>query len=240
MDIRKTGPAARRLVAVAGVALLTLVLAGCNDEPEQRKAFIEFLQTRIIDKPGLHVPHLTADETKSFGPYADQYAIITNFNDGLDKSVAQPMAQAIDRGAIHSLDDVVTRHADFVAARDGMAQLRQAIDKQLASADTAHAALKQPDDLKPVFDKAYERDVTIPAKAFADIFPDLSQALTAIVDLGDFLEQHKDTVSINGTALQTTDRALQPRLQALVDALIAKNEAIAKAQQNLRTVLNGS
>jgi len=78
------------------------------------------------------------------------------------------MAQAIDRGAIHSLDDVVTRHADFVAARDGMAQLRQAIDKQLAAADTAHAALKQPDDLKPVFDKAYERDVTIPAKAFEE------------------------------------------------------------------------
>jgi hypothetical protein len=239
MDIRKTGPAARRLVAVAGVVLLTLVLAGCNDEPEQRKAFIEFLQTRIIDKPGLHVPHLTADETKSFGPYADQYAIITNFNDGLDKSVAQPMAQAIDRGAIHSLDDVVTRHADFVAARDGMAQLRQAIDKQLASADTAHAALKQPDDLKPVFDKAYERDVTIPAKAFEDIFPDLSQALSAIIDLGDFIQQHKDKVTINGSVLQTSDPALQPRLQALVDAVIAKNDAIAKAQEHLRDVMNG-
>jgi hypothetical protein len=221
-------------------ALLALFVAGCNDEPAQRKAFIGFLQTRILDKPGLHVPHLTQDEAKSFGPYARHYAIITDFNDGLDRSVAVPMQEAISRGAIHSIDEVVTRHADFIAARDGIAQLRAAIDKQLATADAAHAALQQPDDLKPVFDKAYERDVTIPAKAFADIFPDLSQALTAIVDLGDFLEQHKDTVSINGTALQTTDRALQPRLQALVDALIAKNEAIAKAQQNLRTVLNGS
>src|SRR5271156_6900450 len=99
----------------ACLLLLAVFVAGCDNEPAERKAFIEFLQTRIIDKPGLHVPHLTPEEAKSFGPYAQQYAVITDFNDGLDRSVAKPMAEAIDRGAIHSLDEVVTRHADFVA-----------------------------------------------------------------------------------------------------------------------------
>jgi hypothetical protein len=226
-------------IRAAAFALVALMLVGCNDEPAERKAFITFLQTRIIDKPGLHVPHLTPEEAKNLGDYAKQYAIITDFNDGLDKSVAKPMAEAINRGAIRSLDDVVTRHADFVAARDGIAQLRDAIDKQLAAADAAHAALKQPDDLKPVFDKAYERDVTIPAKTFADIFPDLSQALTAVVDLGDFIEQHKDKVTINGPTIETTDPALRPQLQALLNALIAKNDAIVKAQEHLRLVMNG-
>jgi hypothetical protein len=230
----------RRWGSAAAFAFLAIFLAGCDDEPAERKAFIEFLQTRIIDKSGLHVPHLTPEEAKSFGPYAQQYAIITDFNDGLDRSVAKPMAEAIDRGAIHSLDEVVTRHADFVAARDGIAQLRAAIDKQLAAADTAHAALKQPDDLKPVFDKACERDVTIPAKAFSDISPDLSQALAAIVDLGDFIQQHKDKITIAGAQLQTSDPALQPQLSALVNALVAKNEAINKAQAHLRSIMNGN
>jgi hypothetical protein len=230
----------RRWGSAAAFAFLAICLAGCDDEPAERKAFIEFLQTRIIDKPGLHVPHLTPEETKSFGPYAQQYAVITDFNDGLDRSVAKPMAEAIDHGAIRSLDEVVTRHTDFVAARDGIAQLRAAIDKQLAAADAARAALKQPDDLKPVFDKAYERDVTIPAKAFSDIFPDLSQALAAIVGLGDFIEQHKDKVTIAGSQLQTSDPALQPQLSALVNALVAKNEAINKAQAHLRAIVNGS
>jgi hypothetical protein len=231
---------ARRLLSLTGLVLLVLLIAGCDNEPTQRKAFIDFLQTRILDKPGLHVPHLTAEDEKTFGGYAKQYAIITDFNDGLDKSVAKPMTEAINRGAIRSLDEVVTRRTDFVAARDGIAQLRDAIDKQLATADAAHAALKQPDDLKPVFDKAYERDVTIPAKTFADISPDLSQALTAIVDLGDFITQHKDKVTINGSLIETSDPALQPQLTALVTALTAKNEAIAKAQQHLRLVMNGS
>lgn len=223
----------------AAFTLLAILVAGCNDEPAQRKAFIEFLQTRIIDQKGLHVPHPTPDEAKSFGDYAKQYAIITDFNDGLDQSVARPMQDAMQRGAVRSLDEVMTRHADFIAARDGMTQLRAALDKQLAAADNAHAALAQPDDLKPVFDKAYERDVTIPAKAFAGIFPDLSQALTAVVDLGDFLGQHKDKVTINGSTLQTSDPALRPQLAALVAALSAKNDAINKAQQRLQAVLEG-
>jgi len=233
-------PSPGTTLRAAAVALLALLLAGCNDEPAERKAFIEFLQARIIDKPGLHVPHLTPEEDKSVGDYAKQYAIITDFNDGLDKSVAKPMAEAINRGAIRSLDDVVTRHADFVATRNGIEQLHGALDKQLAAADAAHAALKQPDDLKPVFDKAYERDVTIPAKTFADIFPDLSQALTAVIDLGDFIEQHKDKVTINGPTIETTDPALKPQLQALLNALTAKNDAIVKAQEHLRLVMNGS
>ena len=104
----------------ACLLLLAVFVAGCDNEPAQRKAFIEFLQARIIDKPGLHVPHLTPDEAKSFGPYADQYAIITDFNDRLDRSVAAPMQEAISRGAVHSIDEVVTRHADFVAAREGL------------------------------------------------------------------------------------------------------------------------
>ena len=230
---------ARRLFTLAAIVVLAASAAGCDNEPTQRKAFIAFLQTRIIDKPGLHVPHLTPEEQKSFGDYAKQYAIITDFNDGLDKSVAQPMTEAINRGAIRSLNDIVARHADFIAARDGIAQLRAAIDKQLAAADAARAALKQPDDLKAVFDKAYERDVTTPAKAFQEVFPDLLQALNAVIDLGDFIEQHKDKVSINGSILQTTDASLQPQLQTLMNAVIAKNEAIAKAQEHLRSVMNG-
>ena len=98
MNIRHA--ALRRSFSLIAIALLTAFVAGCNDEPAERKAFIEFLQTRIIDKPGLHVPHLTQEESASFGDYAKQYAIITDFNDGLERSVAKPMADAISRGTI--------------------------------------------------------------------------------------------------------------------------------------------
>ncbi|MBV8776018.1 MAG: DUF3053 family protein [Alphaproteobacteria bacterium] len=233
--MRLVGPAIRGTVA----ASLALLLIGCRDEAAERKAFIGFLQTRILDKPGLHVPHLTPEETQAFGDYARHYAIITDFNDGLDRAVAKPMQEAIDRGAVRSIDDVVSRHGDFIAARDGIAKLDGLVDKQLAAADAAHAAVKQPPDLKTVFDEAYERDVTLPAKAYEDMSPDLTQALSAIVDLGDFLQQHKDKVKSTGTTIQATDPALQPQLAALIKAVTARNEALTRAQQHLRDIMNG-
>jgi hypothetical protein len=226
-------------VRLAGLLLLVVVLPGCDDEPAQRKAFIEFLQTRIIDKPGIHVPHLTDDEAKKFGPYAKDYAIIADFNGNLDNSIAAPMDQALQRGSITSIGDVVGRHADFVAVRDGMTQLRAALDKQSAAADAAHAALKQPDDVKPVYDKAYERDVTTPAKAFADIFPVAADGLDAIIALGDFLDKHKGEIQINGPLLQTNDAALRAQLQQMIDTAGAKAEAMTKAQQRLQAIATG-
>jgi hypothetical protein len=237
--IRPPRSTAKNALRAATLAVLACVVTGCNQEAAQRKAFIVFLHMRVIGQPGMHAPHLTADEAKSFGIYAQQYAIIVDFDDALDRSVAMPLQSAIKRGAVHSIDDIVTRHDDFAAARDGIEQLRAAIETQLAAADAAHAALKQPDNLKAAFDKAYERDVTIPAKAFADLIPDLSQALTAIVDLGDFLEQHKDQVTISGSVIETSDPELQPQLTALIAALTARNQAIAKATERLREVAAG-
>ena len=230
--------AAARYVPVI-VLLFGLIACGDN-EPAQRKAFIEFLQTRIVGKPGVHVAKPTAEETASFGDYARHYAVITDFNAGLDQSVSKPLREAMAKGAPHSLGEVVSRRGDFAAVQAGMAAIRGALDQQLATADAAHAALKQPDDLKPVYDAAYDRDVTQPAKALIDIFPDVDGAMKGILTLADFLDQHRAAIKINGPMIQTTDPALQSRLQALIDNLRDKQEAIQKAQQRLRAVAYGS
>ena len=79
---------------------LPLVLAACGSkEPEQRAAFTQFLQTRIVDKPGVRVPKLTEEEKKSFGDYAAQYAVITDFNAAMDASV-KPMGNLMQKGAV--------------------------------------------------------------------------------------------------------------------------------------------
>jgi hypothetical protein len=226
---------------LAAAALVIVGLVACGDkEPTERKAFIEFLQTRIVAKPGIHVPKLTADETAAFGPYAVHYAIIADFNGHLDAAVSQPFQQALASGTPRSLGDVVARRQDIAAVRAGFRQIRAALDHELASADAARAALKQPDDLKPVFAAAYDRDVTQPAKAWAEIFPDADAALQSILALADFLAQHRDKIAIEGTMVRVSDPALQPPLQALLDALRAKQAAIEKAQQRLRSLAYGT
>ena len=56
----RTTPLHRVFLLPFMLLLMMFALSGCGDkEPAQRKAFIDFLQTRILDKPVLAVPQLT-------------------------------------------------------------------------------------------------------------------------------------------------------------------------------------
>ena len=221
--------------------LIVFALFGCGDnEAMQRKAFIEFLQSRIVAKPEIHLPKLTADETAAFGDYAKHYAVIADFNTGLDREVSKPPHQAVAAGAPRSLEDAVGRRQDIATILGGMAAINAALDRQLAIADAAHAALKQPEDLKPVYDAAYDRDVTQPAKAFAEIFPDAAGAMKDFLEFADFVEQHHGAIRIQGSQIQVTDAALQPPLKKMIDGLSGRQEGIQKAQERLRELAYGA
>lgn len=228
-----------RSTFVAAVLVVAFGIAACDSEPAQRKAFIEFLQTRVVGKPGVHVPKPAAEQAAAFGPYAKHYEVITEFHAGLDQVVTKPLQRALE-AAPRSLDQLGSRRREIAEIRGGMANIRAALDKQLATADAAHGALNQPDDLKPVYDAAYDRVVTQPAKAFAEVFPDVDEATKAILTLAEFLDLHSDKIKANGSMLQVADPSLQPQLQTLVNALRAKQEAVQKAQQRLRSIISGT
>lgn len=59
-------------LSIVWIVIATIVLAGCGaNDGQQRAAFISFLQTRIVDKPGIHVPRLTDDERERLRCYAE-------------------------------------------------------------------------------------------------------------------------------------------------------------------------
>ena len=221
-----------------GVAML---LAGCGSkEPAQRAAFIEFLQTRILDKPGLHVPQLTDEEKGKLGDYASHYAVIADFNSGMDAAVGKPMNELISKGQIRSISDVVARRADIKTVQDGMVALRTALDRQQATADQAHAALKQPDDLKVVYDKAYDRTVTTPAATFREVFPAIDATLAQTLKIAGFLDANAAKVKISGATVQVSDAATLAEFNGMAQALQQRGAELQNAQRKLQAMVRGS
>lgn len=228
-------------LGVFGVCLgLSFMLAACgNKEAEQRAAFIEFLQTRVLDKPGLRVPTPTEEQKKSFGDYTQHYAVITDFNEGMNKSVSQPMGDVMAKGALRSIGDLSTRRDDLKAAKEGLAGLRTALDQQLAKADAARAQLKQPDDLKQVYDKAYEKTVSTPAATFKEVFPALDTTFDGALAVGDFLQQNKSKIQVSGASVTVSDPAVQAELNKMLQNLNGQSAAINAAQRKMQAVVRG-
>jgi hypothetical protein len=221
------------------VAALPLVLAACGDkEPEQRAAFTQFLQTRIVDKPGVRVPKLTDEEKKSFGDYAAQYAVITDFNAGMDASV-KPLSGILQKGQVRSLNDIVTRRDDLKTVRASLDDMNTALKEERAKADAARAQLKQPEDLKAVYDKAYEKTVSLPADTFTDVLPQINATYDASLKIADYVEAHKAQIEIKGSSVTVTDAAVQAELNKLLQDLNAQAKNVQQAQTRLQAVVMG-
>jgi Protein of unknown function (DUF3053) len=104
----------RRAIFLFALVGFALSLAGCGEEAAQRKAFIQFLQTRIIDKPGLHIPIMSDQDITNFGPYADQYRIMNGFHHRLGASITQDLARAMR--VVHHVHFAIVHEDDHAAA----------------------------------------------------------------------------------------------------------------------------
>ncbi len=231
-------PMTRRLFATAAIAALTL-LAACGDsEPDQRKAFITFLQARIVDKPGIHVPRPTTEQLNSFGPYAEHYALISGFNDEMDQAMLGPykIAQTV---APRTIQDVQMRRNDIQALGEAMTAVSAKMRGTLADIEAKRTTLRQPDDLKPVFAAAYARTVTAPAEAFLATIPPVTDTVQLSLRLADYLDTHRASVKVNGAMIQTSDAKAQAEINQMLDALKAQNQRLNDARRRLQTVVSG-
>jgi hypothetical protein len=101
-------------------------------------------------------------------------------------------------------------------------------------------ALKQPDDLKPVYDKAFEKTVTAPVNAFREAVPIAQAIIVAAADLADYVVSNSDKVRVSGGQLQPTSARGQAELTPLVNAISAHGNKFNEAQRKLRAIIAGN
>jgi hypothetical protein len=225
----------RRVGLLIALIILPLGLGGCDDrqakEAAQRKAFVEFLQGRILDKPGARLPVMTAEETDRIGDYVNHYAIIQDFNKTMEGSVKGPMQEAIAKGAVRSVGDLVSRRGDIVTALQAINEMGKALETALHTANDAKSKLSQPADLKPVYDKAYARLVSDLEQAFQQSMPVVTTSLNDAIKVSDYLDQHKTEIVVSGSSVQVKDPKIASELNALLFKLNSHASDLVAAQR---------
>lgn len=234
---RRFAPPILRLVLL----LLALsVLAGCSSEPSERKAFADFLQTRILDKPGVRLPVPNEDDRKQFGRYTTHYDVILRYSAEMEKVLA-PMKstlQSVER--MRTLDAVMNGGATIEEARTGMAGYREQMTKQLAQSERERVALEQAEDLKTLFDAAYRRTVTDPAALVDTQIGLFEEILTHYAELASFLDANRAVIRISGMTAQVSDPKVQDEVQARLKAIEAMRQPMEEVQDKLRKLVHGA
>lgn len=200
---------ARYLLLPLLLLTLAISVSGCGDkEPEQRKAFIDYLQTGVLAKQKLAVPQLTDEQKKTFDPYASDYAILTDFHHQMDSEISQSMG-ALFSGMRHvnSVQAILNKRDELQKLAESSAEWQQKLVELRKVADDKHAALKQPDDLKEVYDRVYDKVITQPAALGEQIFVIMPKLLNLVVAQADLIKSQGDKVKIIGNSVQFTEQA---------------------------------
>lgn len=235
----KTSHFTRTFLMPLMLLMMIFAVSGCGDkEPAQRKAFMDFLQSRIIDKQVLAVPQLSEAEKKQFGDYSKDYAIITGFhhqmNTELDSSLVPVFA---GMNGVNSVNALVEQRDDLKKMADSSQNWKEKIITLRTQADTQHAALKQPDDLKKVYDQAYEKTVVKPSEITEQVFELLPQVLNLIVAKADFIKSQGKDVTITGNRLQFSNQKQLDKYNAIQQQLVPLNAQLMQLSRQMQQMV---
>ena len=191
-----------------------------NSEADQRKAFIASLQD-INNRPGAHVLVPNANDEKAF-----------DFIAQLIKLGPNPAPRTIEQ--------IAATPSDLTAAKDGLDKMTQGIETRPAKINADRAALKQPDDLKAVYDKTFDKLVTAPAVAMENSAKALDTGIDAALALVTYINAHRGKLVVSGMQIQAKDQRTLDEIAPLMKAYQDAGERFVAAQRQSDRVLGGN
>ncbi|AYO40524.1 DUF3053 domain-containing protein [Serratia liquefaciens] len=226
-----------RWLAPVLALLVVMQLTACGDkEPEQRKAFIDYIQNTVM-RSGAKIPTLSEDQKQKFGNYAGDYAILVGFSQQLSKSLDASLTPALDQiNQIRTAQDYMSKRDTLQQSVGALNLLGQQIQSAKSQADTARTALKQPDDLKAVYNQAYDKIVTGPANALMPVIPTTASFVQDLVQVGDFLRAQGNQVAFNNNGVQFRTSQQATQYNTMMSNLVAKQQDLLNAQKIVSSV----
>jgi hypothetical protein len=123
----------------------------------------------------------------------------------------------------------MTQREPLSQSNGALGVLSQQLQNAKMQADGAHSALKQADDLKPVFDKAFTKVVTQPSDAMQPLIPAAQIFTQQLVQVGDFITQQGTQVSFVSGGIQFPTSQQASQYNTLIGPLASQHQAFSQA-----------
>jgi len=222
----------RRILCLALAALCALFAGACrNAEQDQRKAFIDFLETHVVMAAGTDIVQMSDAIRKKVGNYSRHFDVIATCSKELrdiDMRLAGEKLRIAAPGPV-PMDKLGSERARIEQLVAALSRSAQHADAAKAKADAAKTALKQPEDVQAVFDKAYEKEVSGYANASLFLYTVQKDFYAEALRMGVFLEKHRDKIHFKNKTVIIDEQALLQEYNALQSALQEKAQKMQSA-----------
>lgn len=222
----------------SAILAISLIMTACgNKEPQQRADFITILQTQVITPEGAKIPKLTDEERKQIGIYADHYQILTDFEQAMDSRMNKIGDSLQKMGQLKPSSDPQKDLESIVQIKSIINEMGTGLNEEFAKAKINKEALQQPDDLKIVFDQAFEKALVKPINALSAVVNKVDEVLEAQKNLHEFVLANKSKIDLSGQAIVIKDESIQARLQELINEANQKLTELQAAQTDFNRII---
>ena len=114
------------------------------------------------------------------------------------------------------------------------------VDKKIETANTAHAALQQPPDLKAAYDQAFDRLVTGPGTLMQKMLALTPSSLDAMLALADYAADNAQMIRVVGMDGTSVDPVVDRHLHELIDGTHKNDDALADLKRQLTALASGT
>lgn len=211
------------------VGVVVFALSRGGNETEQRAAFSAFLRDRVIASPGVALPETDRALKKSFGPYAKHYDVLHAFQNGMRKAGAKNTATVMALAQKKNLGEYAEARNDLRKASKDAENLGKDVAALLTKADNARAELPLPEDLKDIYNKAYQKTVTAPANAARGASEAVRDWYAAVFELVTFINKNSRDVQIEGEKINLKNPGLMDDLTQRLQNLESREAALREA-----------
>lgn len=221
---------------LVSLLVVSLSLHGCvNKEPEERVAFIAWLQAHVVDAPSAVVPALDETQMDALGDYAAQYDVLNDFQ-ALAHEQMLHLANTFEHEKFGALAQLTARRDVLKADHQALVVGRQAMQQAQVRGAADRAQWEQPADLQPVYARAYEKIVTKPAAEIEELTETALIVLEDALRVVDFIDQYADQVIIGPDSAAVRDPSVQRQLNLLLETLNSRAGSLERAEVRLRAL----
>jgi len=211
--------------------LCALCTGACRkQEQEQRKAFIEFLETELM-AAGADGVQMSEEMRKKVGSYSGHFDVIVTYSKELGDINLRLVGEKTRIAAngpvpMEKLGSERVRIEQLVAV---LSRSVQHIDAVKAKADAAKAALKQPEDVRAAFDRAYAKEISEYAAASQALYVVQKDFYAEALRMSVFLEKHKEKVQFKNKTVTIDESTLLNEYNVLQKSLQEKSQKMQAA-----------
>ncbi|MCY1384567.1 hypothetical protein D9M69_728400 [compost metagenome] len=90
-----------------------------------------------------------------------------------------------------------------------------------------------------MYDKAYEKTVSLPADTLRDTLPQLNATFDASLKIADYVAANAAQIDMSGPIVKVQDPAVQAELNKLLQDLNAQAKNLQQAQTRMQAVMIG-